>query len=63
MYLPLLRELEQLQANLAKADPANETKAIDMVRQMSAVLRRRHDGRCLTVEAGLRDGPRRANRD
>lgn len=40
MYLSVLRELEKLQAELAKADPADEAKAAEIVRSMAVSLRR-----------------------
>ena len=40
MYLSVLRELEKLQAELAKADPADEAKAAEIVARMAQSLRR-----------------------
>ncbi len=40
MYLSILRELEKLQAELARADPADEAKAAEIVRSMAQSLRR-----------------------
>lgn len=40
MYLSVLRELEKLQAELAKADPADATKAAEIVGCMAGSLRR-----------------------
>ncbi len=43
MYHLLLRQLEQLQTELAAADPSNQTKTVDAVRTMAARLRRLDD--------------------
>lgn len=40
MYLSILRELEKLQAEIARADPADATKAAEIVRAMAGSLRR-----------------------
>lgn len=39
MYLPILRELERLLAEVSKVDPSDETKAAETVRAMAARLR------------------------
>lgn len=40
MYLSVLRELEKLQAEIARGDPADEAKAAEIVARMAQSLRR-----------------------
>jgi len=55
MYLSVLRELEKLQAELAKADPADATKAAEIVGRMAGSLRRLD-----TRDTGMAPAARRA---
>lgn len=54
MYLSVLRELEKLQAEIARADPADEAKAAEIVARMALSLRRLD-----TRDAAGRPAPRR----
>lgn len=60
MYQLLLRQLEQLQSELAVADPSDTTRTIDAVRTMAASLRRLDDR--TTGVAQTRKRPRTGQR-